>query len=388
MKKSIITILFACFISVSLFGQLNVIPVTDSVLQIKENAIPYYLPMKSFEISVDVETYYYVAGPFYKYAEKYLSLKDVSIVNSSYADITGVEFSEFVMPDPDAGFFVFNTAKSLIIDNSGVLVSYNALTDFVDTRDSKTVYNHLNFPADDISFTDYSMKRNFIGLTDTTYKVVELDSVFQKIPVYNTVITSKDFEQKAEEAANFIIKLRKRRFKLQTGQFETEKAPKNLEFMIQELNELEKQYLELFVGKTVTIKNTFKYNYIPSLENRSDSKIMFYVSDDLGIVLKNSGDDLPVRLVYEDLNSFTELEKFYDRQIELKEKEKKKGLYYRIPGNAKLSVEFDNHMYAYKNVIVPQIGVLNYLPAKLFKNKNLQIIFDNNTGSIKSIINE
>lgn len=388
MKKNVIIILFSCFISISLFGQINVIPVTDTVLQIKKNAIPYYLPMKSFEVSVDVETYYFVAGPFNKYAEKYLSLKDASTVNSSYSDVTGVEISEFVVPDPNAGFFVFNTEKSLVLDDLGVLVSYNSPTDSKDIRESKTVYNHLNFPADDILFTDYSVKRNFIGLTDTTYKVVELDSVFQKIPVYNTVITSKDFEQKAEEAANFIIKLRKHRFKLQTGQFETEKAPKDLEFMIQELDELEKQYLELFVGKTVMVKNTFKYNYVPSLETRSDSKVMFYVSDDLGIVLKNSGDDIPVRFIYEDLNSFTELENFYGRQIELKEKEKKKGLYYRIPGNAKLSIEFDNHMYAYKNIIVPQIGVLNHLPAKLFKNKDLQIIFDNNTGSIKSIINE
>ena len=388
MKKYIVILIIFSLSLSSLYSQLNVVSVSDTLLQIKKNTISYYLPQKTFEIAVEVETTHFISGPYYQYAEKYLSIENVKSENSISSDISGIQIAENVSPDPEAGFLVFNCEHPIQFDASGFLVAYNTSVDVVSDNTQDLVYNPIKYSKNEIYYTDYSVKRNFIGLTDTTYKVVKLDSVFQKIPVYNTIITSKDFEQKAEEAANFIIKIRKRRFKLLSGQYETENFPKNIDHLIDELNDLEKQYLELFIGKEIVFENSYIYSFTPTSDVKQVVETMFYISDELGVVENAHSDALPVKLVFENLDSHNELNNFYNRQNELEEKEKKKGLYYRMPGNAVISVDFDSHTYAFKNVEVPQIGVLNHLPAKMFRNRKLQIIFDHKSGSIKSIINE
>jgi hypothetical protein len=84
----------------------------------------------------------------------------------------------------------------------------------------------------------------------------------------------------------------------------------------------------------------------------------------------------------------SETDRFYNRQTELKDKDKTKGLYYRIPGYGTATITFLDHVYAEQIFLIPQYGYINYLPAKMFKNKNLKILFDENSGFVKTITNE
>jgi hypothetical protein len=389
MKKYGLVVVLFLFATIQLFSQIKVVPVTDKELQIKENAVVYFLPQKLINVRVDVETRYFIAGSFCKYAEKYLLLDDVSSNNYTYSEIVNIDFDESIVPDPKAGFFVLEGNTNIQFDEKGIIIAYNDVTI---SKNRYEEYSFSNIPEyfnnGEIIFTDYSVKRNFTGVTDTTYKVIQLDSVFQKIPVYNTVITSKDYEQKAEEAANFIIKLRKNRFRLQTGQFETEKPPKDIKFLIEELDRLEKQYLELFIGKEIIVKNSFYATFKPKNSQKEDKVVLFYLSDELGICDKSNADTEPVYLKYKNCGVMSELDNFYVRQIEFKEKEKSKGLYYRIPGRGLFTLVYDGHEFAKQSFIIPQYGYLNNLPAKMFKNKKLKIIFDQETGSILRICNE
>ncbi len=391
MKKLIVVFGFV-FVSLFTIGQINVIPVTDTSLQIKKNAIVYFLPQKIISVNVEVETKTFVPGPFCDYAEKYLLIENASVRGYTISDITKVEFGEHSFVDPNAGFFVFNNKCNIQFDDRGVIASYNGYQSQKKMRLKDNEFNYQNIPeyvnSRELMFTDYSVKRNFTGITDTTYKVIQLDSVFQKIPVYNTVITSKDYEQKAEEAANFIIKIRKRRFKLQAAQFETEKPPKNVDLLIQKLYELEKQYLELFIGKEIIVKNSFKSIYKPQTNKTDDKKVLFYLSDETGISDEKTADSEPVYLIAHNCGRMSQLNEFYNRQQDLKEKEKSKGLYYIIPGHGAFSVEFAGYTYAREGYIVPQYGCLNNLPAKMFKNKHLKILFNVENGSIERISNE
>lgn len=386
MKKIIISII-VIIIGIDCFSQLTVYPVMNDEKQIKENTIFYFLPRKVMSVVTEVETEYVIPGPYHSYAEKYLSIKDVPTERSAKSEIVNVEFFEYTEPDPDACFFVVGKKENLNISfsNIGVISGYNSNFETEDMFYDVTHKNDLKYLKNDVYFTDYSVKRNFTGIMDTTYKVIQIDSVFQKIPVYNEVMTSKDHEQKAEEAANYIIKIRKRRFKLQSAQFETEYPPENVDVLIKELDELEQQYLELFIGKKIPVKNTYTFNYIPVNEKKNDEVVMFYLSDELGILeSKHEGAD-PVYLRVENVEITTEIKNFYNKQDKLNDKEK--GFYYRIPGHANLSVIYKDLIYSQKHGIIPQHGILNYLPSSMFKNKNLQIIFDENLGSIKSIKN-
>jgi len=391
MKKLIgITLLFS--ISLLSIAQIKVVPITDTILQLKKNAPVYFLPQKIVSVRVDVETRHFIPGPFSKFAEKYLLIDDAPIVETSISDIVGVEFNEISVVDPSAGYFILKNEADIQFDKRGVIAVYNGRKAKKNLIIEDNEIGYLNLPdyfdQDQIIFTDYSVKRNFTGITDTTYKVIELDSVFQKIPVYNTVITSKDFEQKAEEAANFIIKLRKRRFKLQTAQFDDQKPPKDLKEIIKQLDELEKQYLELFLGKEIVNKNTFYAVYKPKADKIDDKVLLFYISDESGISKDETPDSEPVYLKTHNCGVMSELTAFYNRQEDLNEKEKAKGLFYRIPGHGSFVVELDGHEYAKQVFTIPQYCIINNLPAKMFKNKHLKILFDIENGSIERISNE
>ena len=71
-------------------------------------------------------------------------------------------------------------------------------------------------------------------------------------------------EDKAREAAAFIYKIRKRRFKLISGQYDTHPESTALETAVRELNELEDNYLALFIGRYTTDTLTHRYQYIPT----------------------------------------------------------------------------------------------------------------------------
>lgn len=389
MKKLILTAaLFSIIYSFQ--AQINVVPVTSGELQIKNNTILYSLPKAVININVCVETEYFYAGPFHKYADKYLTIKNVETENSVTSEISGIKFSVSSEPDANSTYMIFNKDNNFNVGycRNGVIKSFG----FSESSDCSVIDDLiLNIPQyheNGTVFTDLSVKRNFTNITDTTYKVVQIDSVFQKIPIYNKSITSKEFEQKAEEAANFIIKIRKNKFKLITGQFETEKPPKDLKYMVEELDKLEQEYMSLFIGKTIKIKNEFNFSYSPYDSLKTEKILLFNLSDELGITGAVSSDGEPVYLEITNHGVTSETDRFYNRQTELNDKEKKKGLYYRIPGYATVQVSSEGIVYAEQNMQIPQLGYTNYLPSKMFKNKKLKILFDENSGFIKTISNE
>jgi len=374
----------------SVFSQINVIPVTDSEIQIKKNSFIYSLPRVTINISITVETEYFFPGPYQKFADKYLTIRNTVQDPYVISKISDVTLNSITEPDPAATFLLTLKNKNFVLNyySSAIIKSFG-LSDVDDkTYTFPTEMSIPKYFEDNILFTDMSVKRNFINITDTTYKVIQVDSIFQKIPVYNKVITSKEFEQKAEEAANFIIKLRKRKFKLMTGQFETEPPPTDVKMLIEELEELEKEYLSLFIGKTVKIENTFNFRFTPSGNVKEEKIVLFHLSDEYGIMDEENADTEPVYCHIINSNNTSEIERFYNRQTELKNKDKNKGLFYRIPGYATVRILHDDIKYVEQIMMIPQCGQLNYLPAKLFKNKSLKVIFDENSGSVKSISNE
>jgi len=371
--------------TVCCFSQINVFPVTNTDVRIKKNSVLYYLPQTTFEIKMTVTTETLIPGPYSKYAEKYLSIKNAAIVSETDVKIENVDIKQIAHPDPNACFMVVSKNEAnLNFNSSGIVTGYNfseatGMQDFEEyhfTRESS-----INLPV----FTDYGVKRNFTGNTDTTYKVVEVDSVFQKIPVYNKVIISKDEEMKAEEAANFIIKIRKRLFKILTAQFETETPPSDINIMITELKDMEKHYMELFVGKIVKETREYVFYYTPQPDVNEEKVALCYINSDDEVISQRTEDSEPVYLILSNMQTAREVSDFYGRQSDLKKKEKKMGLYYRIPSNVSVEVSFDDFTYYRSLIAVPQCGYLAHLPANMFKNKNIRIAFDELYGSIKGI---
>ena len=386
MKKLIIIALI--LFSINANSQINTYRITDINFKIAENPVIYFLPRSVLNISLDVEIEHTVPGPYNQFADKYLSIKNVPTKKISNSKIKNVKIDELYEADPNACFAILKSNKFVSLNELGIISAYNTNAESIVYNRQDTNENNFNyFDNEDLVFTNYSMKTNFTGRTDTTYRVVEVDSIFQKIPVYNTVMRSKTEEQKAEEAANHILNIRANRFLLQSGMFENENPPHNIDYLIDELNKEEQKYLELFIGKKIIINSRFTYSHIPENNGyKSTNVTMFYLSDEYGILEQQQENAKPIILNIENIETTQIVESFYKQQLELKEKNK--GLYYRIPGTANVSVVFDNIKITKKHLVIPQLGHINYLSSKIFDNKNLKIMFDQKSGSITRITNE
>ena len=385
MKRFSIIAVFALFITTCSFAQIKVFPISDTETTIKKNAFMYYLPQTTLEVKIKVTTETLVPGPYSKYAEKYLCIKNAATSIVSDVKIENVDINEIAQPDPNACYMVVCDHDANINYNSrGIIIGYNCGEQ---TDEYKSAESHFSKNSSIVipSFTDYGVKQNFTKNTDTTYKVVEVDSVFQKIPIYNKVIISKDEEMKAEEAANYIIKIRKRLFKVLTAQFDTDTPPADIEIMVNELKRMESRYLELFIGKIERETKEYVFYYTPQPELTEERIPICYITEDDELVEKKAENSEPVYLVMKNAQATKEIGNFYGRQHDIKKKEKEMGLYYRIPSDVVVSVDFDDFTY-YKSVIsIPQCGYVGHLPAEIFKNKNLKIAFDEKFGSIKGI---
>lgn len=385
MKRFSITFAMLLASALCTFAQIKVFPMSDTEVLIKKNAFMYYLPQTTLEIKIKVTTETLVPGPYSKYAEKYLCIKNVATSSVSDVKIENIDINEIAQPDPNACFMVVCDREANLNYNSrGVIVGYNCGEQSADYQYAESHFSKKTDIATPL-FTDYGVKQNFTKNTDTTYKVVEVDSVFQKIPIYNKVIISKDEEMKAEEAANYIIKIRKRLFKVLTAQFDTDTPPTDIEIMVNELKNMENRYLELFVGKIERETREYVFYYTPQPELSEEKIPICYITDNDEVVEKKVENSEPVYLVLKNAQVTKDIDNFYGRQYTLKKKEKNMGLYYRIPSDISLSVDFDDFTY-YKSVVaIPQCGYLGHLPAELFKNKNLKVAFDEKYGSIKGI---
>ncbi len=385
MKRFSITFAMLLASALCTFAQIKVFPMSDTEVLIKKNAFMYYLPQTTLEIKIKVTTETLVPGPYSKYAEKYLCIKNVATSSVSDVKIENIDINEIAQPDPNACFMVVCDREANLNYNSrGVIVGYNCGEESVGYQYAESHFSKKTDIATPL-FTDYGVKQNFTKNTDTTYKVVEVDSVFQKIPIYNKVIISKDEEMKAEEAANYIIKIRKRLFKVLTAQFDTDTPPTDIEIMVNELKNMENRYLELFVGKIERETREYVFYYTPQPELSEEKIPICYITDNDEVVEKKVENSEPVYLVLKNAQVTKDVDNFYGRQYTLKKKEKNMGLYYRIPSDISLSVDFDDFTY-YKSVVaIPQCGYLGHLPVELFKNKNLKVAFDEKYGSIKGI---
>ena len=385
MKRLGITVAILLLSVFCSYSQIKVFPISNSEITIKKNAFMYYLPQTTLEIKIKVTTETLIPGPYSKYAEKYLCIKNTATTSMSDIKIESIDINEIVQPDPNACFMVVCDHEANLNYNSrGIVLGYNCGEQ---SENLQSAESHFSKKSSIVTptFTDFGVKQNFTKNTDTTYKVVEVDSVFQKIPIYNKVIISKDEEMKAEEAANYIIKIRKRLFKVLTAQFDTDTPPTDIEIMVNELKSMESRYLELFVGKIERETREYVFYYTPQPELAEEKIPICYITDDDEVVETKSSNSEPVNLVLKNAQATKEIGNFYGRQHDLKKKEKKMGLFYRIPSDVSVSVEFDDFTY-YKSVFpVPQCGYLGHLPAELFKNKNLKVAFDEKYGSIKGI---
>jgi hypothetical protein len=311
----------------------------------------YSLPQSVIEVKIELEKTTYLPGPYRQFTEKYLGMSQFINEKKAQWAITGVNLTDLKEPDPlqyysvnllkgsfESDSYLDLTSRGLVIDPMGMI---SAVATLPGTQDE--------FPV----IFDLSLKKNHKEKVDTLFKTVIRDTSFVKIPILRKQKEAKTLEQKAEEAANLIIKIRKRKLKLIDGEYKVFPEGQALETAIEELNKTEQEYIALFTGKIYTEKFIRRYVIIPS--GGSEKLVFMKFSQSKGILAKDSPDGQPVTLEVNPSEGFLPGLKEYENNT-------KNTLYFRIPSTCQVRItEAENLLYEGR-ISVYQAGVVLPLP--------------------------
>ncbi|MBI9066210.1 MAG: DUF4831 family protein [Salinivirgaceae bacterium] len=367
-----------------------------SVKQVIDGYQLYYsLPKNIIRIELTIKKTNQIAGPYAKYASKYLNISEGYIpMDNEFYEINNIEFQRYSKPDSNQVFVI--TAKGLgnlpgiQLNEDGVILGCNVgqpLTGY----DTKTC--QMQTPPvgeSEYFFTDFGIKPFLKEKTEKGFRMVQTDSISVKVPYSKESWIEKTDEEIAEEIANLIVKIKKRKLKLLLGDKGEVNALDGLamEVSMAELEKIENDYLSLFTGITQTSEQKFYFDYDPDIDIEAEQQIVVWFSPSNGLSIRKP------EIRKKDFNPIVVksnvIGKVSSPKIEMMNTSEKTpvpikyGLYYRIPGRINMSIEYDNNILAKKQMEVTQKGLVVPMPVS-YLNAGFSIQFYPETGGIKSI---
>jgi hypothetical protein len=339
----------------------RVLPLGDTV-KLHEGAVVYSLPLTAFDFTVIAEKRVLKAGPYHSYANQLLGLKDVIASDQVLWDIKEVKINPVTEIDPEQYYVI--ESDGLMQSNALALKSAGLILDI-----SSGIYNGRNYSTDlnpgpdRIEFRDMGSDEYYNIEQDTTYRLVELDTAFVRIPYMLERRRQLTLEEQAENTARILLELREGRHLILTG--EANVFPQD-GAAIDEINRLEDEYISLFTGKSHSEIQTFKFFLIPDREMIGKPVIVFRFSPESGVV---DAQDLSGRPVVAEMISTGKVDNINMIKSDLSKGEKFDKLYYRIPEVVNIRVTDGRRTLGSSRQLVYQFGPVVALPANYIIGK-------------------
>jgi hypothetical protein len=323
------------------------------------DGVIYMLPKTSFIINAEITKISIKSGPYYKYAEKYLGVKNVPAEDRVYYELGEITLTSKGVPDENNKYFIEFKQKTVApfacLTEEGLLCSINReYTPDAEPQQKKP--------------TDNATK-------NTTSSAPAFTEEF---------LTAGSDTKQAEIAAKQIYKLRESKTDIITG--DADNMPPDGEAMklvISKLEEQETALTKLFIGTETRETSYFDVSILP--EDELEHEVLFRFSSTLGIL---DDDDLAGEPVYMNLKA---IERAPEPELSPKEAAKKekesKGVIYNVPGKALVEIVRANKKILKREALVVQFGTQNSLAPVLLEDKKqpIKVIFYPETGAIKDI---
>ncbi len=291
--KFVVPVFFTLVLACSPTGKISVTNVNDSGYR-QAGTFLYSLPQTVLDITVEAEETEIIPGPYRQYAAKYLGIQDVpSKVEHSWKLIT-VKVDIHMETDPDFIFAVQGSFQPDAFPGLDKLIQDSMILDLSRNPTKYITYNNVPENTPEPYFTDLSIKRNFVAEKNIEVSRVMPDSNSVSRPANKRTLREKTLEQKAEEAANFLIKLKKRRFKMVSGLNDSTPQGEGVESALKELARVEEAYLSLFIGKRTIFHTKRNFHYTPPIGKKADRIVLFRFSESDGFLNANETGGKPV----------------------------------------------------------------------------------------------
>ncbi len=259
----------------------------DKQLQMDSNSFVYALPRTIFRVCVVVERDVYTPGPYAAYADKYLGVAKVATAGKTRYTVKSAKVEAYNESDPGQLYMVQHSENSQRFDflkmtRDGLMLLPDNFSQPTGNK-SRTYVSDMGMPM----FTNVGVESMFREVKTyaaaATTDTADGEEEEEVAPVVtNVTIQAKSLEERASEAAQLLLNLRKRKYELLTGDIDAVfNSNDALKVAVNELKQMERECLALFVGKHTKMRATYYYDVVPTSE--SDSNPVFKFSEDSGV---------------------------------------------------------------------------------------------------------
>lgn len=279
-KTKIITAAAALLVAVSAAAQEN-----------PAGTVTYALPQTVISLDVEAVQERFFAGPYAKYASKYLGIDAVQEDKTSY-QVTDVKLTPYIEADQSARYTVTLPSKG---GNNFMQLTVQGL---ISTSDGSFGQGSAwRFPVkSEDDFAQRGLNSNLTSESSILYRNSNEGEAFSKLSVSQDIVVAKSPEQKAKEAADMILKLRKTRIQIITGDTDASYSGEAMGAAIDEIARLEKEYLSLFTGYSEFQTQKVRFDVVPQDDSRNHVYVAFRISDTEGLVSSDNVSGKPYML--------------------------------------------------------------------------------------------
>ena len=250
---------------------------------VRAQTVTYSLPQTTVTVEVDAVQESFFAGPYAAYAKRFLGI-DVREQDASRSYVTEVRLVTRTEADPKARFSIDTKG----VEDRFLALSAQGLVSFQDKLEAGDLVWRFN-PRPEADFGTRGVTSQTRTETRVIWKEVETDTAFVRVPVEEAYQVAKTPEMKAQEAADMILKARRERFNISTGNTDATFSGEALGAALAELDRVEKEYLTLFTGYTVSREQNGSFDIVPSVEDRMYRYPAFRLNNREGLVADGAG---------------------------------------------------------------------------------------------------
>lgn len=345
--------IFYFLLIVFLFIQCKTQIKTISIKKSKNfNGIIYSLPLTTIDIVFNLQKKSIQTAPYGDFTSKYIGIENPIHKNVALHSLENIEIKTQSIPD-SANIYI----SSIHCGNKNIQKKLSILSEknwiYTKPIDSPKTLSFIHLNNNINSTIPIPINGNVKEKTDTIYKNILKDSVYIKVPILKKQSYVKTTEEKAKETAEFIIALRKNRLESIAEMDETKTNINVFNTKINLLEQIEKDYLELFTGITNTTSLQTIQPITPTQFEVNKKYLLCRFSEKLGIV-DTSNTGIPI---YYELTTFNHYQSLTNLSNKSTEKGKcKNGFFYRIPENASIRIFMEDQLIIEQTITVSQFG--------------------------------
>jgi hypothetical protein len=368
MKRVTIWLFISLLVAGTLTAQRKDERKKSSELGVFPGGLIYFLPRTGIRVVTEVSQEKFFHGPYSEFAQKYIGVKNAQTSDSELWKITDLKLETFGEPDPSEVHKSSGAVASMLsLSENGILIGINSPVRGEPEKIHTSAFTQtVGIPLE--IWPEVSM-HSFLAGKDSTRKAGD---------------KLKSFEEKAAEAGQDIMKLRKRKALALAAKYD--KLPpdgKAYQVMVDELNKIIGDYESLFIGKSYKAIHKYIFEVVPDAKG-SKAIVAFRFSASVGVMPESNVSGKPIML---ELDPNMDIVRNADQKAVAGTGDASaNGLFYRSPGLVVARLLNGSDVLAQARLSMAQFGIVAPIPDGL-SNGDYSIEFHPVTGAIKRIGN-